>query len=190
MAVIWIINQYGGIPRAGIHGRHYQFAKRLSSSGNKVYLICASNHHFLNHKSVLNHNRIETVSENRSVLWLRTINYSNSNSLMRFMNWFVFALRLLFIKTDGEIQKPDIIYYSSLSLIGSISAEMLSKRYGTPYIFEERDIWPMTLTEIKSISHKNPLVLFLQALQIRAYRKADRIVSPIPASKITFMARE
>lgn len=179
MAVIWIINQYGGIPRVGIAGRHYQFAKRLSENGHKVYLICGSSHHHQNKEERRRRKKTEVVAENFSVVWLKTLQYNNSNSPLRFANWFVFALKLFFLGTR-KIEAPDIVYYSSLSLVGTLSAEFQSKRFGVPYIFEERDIWPLTLKEIKSVSRHNPFVVFLQMLQDRAYKRADLVVSPIP----------
>jgi glycosyltransferase involved in cell wall biosynthesis len=86
---------------------------------------------------------------------------------------------MVFGKPKG-ICKPDIIIYSSLSPIGAISAELLAKFYKVPFVYEVRDIWPLTLQEIKAVSRKNPVSLFLQLLQDRAYRNARLIISSLP----------
>ena len=180
MSVIWMINHYGGIPKYGIHGRHYQFSKRLANDGHKVFLFSASYHHHLNITSELAEPRagVEPVCENFFMVWVKTLNYVSSQSWVRFFNWFVFALGFLIFRPKG-VQKPDIIYYSSLSLLGTLSAELLSRYYKVPYIFEERDIWPLTLNEI---SHNPKIKLvskLFQYLEDRAYKNASLVISPI-----------
>lgn len=179
MSVIWIINQYGGIPRVGIQGRHYQFASRFSKLGHEVTLFSAKYHHHKRYDAASTDVKREKPMPGFEVVWLNSINYKSANSILRFINWFVFAINLLFFR-PRDLKKPDLIYYSSLSLIGSIAAEILSKYYRIPYIYEERDIWPLTLVEIKSVSRRNPIVVFLNMIQSRAYRNADLVISPLP----------
>ena len=179
MSVIWIVNQYGGIPRVGIHSRHYQLARRFADKGHSVFLFSANNHH---HKACDGKSRNierENVQFGFDMVWLFTLQYKSSQSIIRFINWFVFAFSLFFLR-PRNIPKPDVIYYSSLSLIGSVAAELISKFYGIPYIYEERDIWPLTLHEIKSVSRYNPIAVFLSLIQRRAYRKADLVISTLP----------
>lgn len=180
MAVVWIINQYGGIPSAGISGRHYQFCTRLSKCGHKVYLFSASYHHHLNVRATTCIKpKLERVDKDFFMVWLKTFRYKSSNSFGRFANWLVFAFNMLFGRPK-DICKPDIIVYSSLSPIGALSAELLAKLYKVPFVFEVRDLWPLTLQEIKSISRYNPISVALQIIQDRAYRKADLVISSLP----------
>jgi glycosyltransferase involved in cell wall biosynthesis len=184
MSVIWIINQYGGIPKYGIHGRHYQFSKRLANDGHKVFLFSANHHHHLNISSEEAGPRagVEPVHENFCMVWVKTFKYTSSQSWVRFFNWCVFALGFLIFRPK-ELQKPDIIYYSSLSLVGTLTAELLSRFYKVPYFFEERDIWPLTLNEINHNPKFKLVSKFFQYLEDRAYKNACLVISPIRGVK-------
>ena len=179
MSTIWIINHYGGIPRVGIYGRHYQLAARFSEIGHEVVLFSARNHHHKRDENDTQDIIEETVAPGLRMVWIYTMKYHSAMSILRFLNWFIFAFNLLFFR-PSSLPRPDIIYYSSLSLIGSISAELISKFYCIPYVYEERDIWPLTLIEVKSLSRFNPLVALLNCIQNRAYRKADLVISTLP----------
>ena len=107
--------------------------------------------------------------------------YSHAHSKMRIRNWFLFPLR--FVSAAGKLHdKPDVILYSSPSLIGFLGAEWLAKRYGCRLVFEVRDIWPLTFCEIGGYSKTNPFIRFLQWIEDRAYRKADSVVSNLKNS--------
>ena len=68
----------------------------------------------------------------------------------RIANWFLFAWQLP--KLKKILPKPDVIIYSSPSLVGYLGAEKLSRTLNVPLAFEVRDIWPLTLTVICLIS--------------------------------------
>lgn len=176
---VWIINQYASTPETGIGGRHYLLAKELADRGVNVYLIMASFHHLLH--SPLNPESIYTVSNEGKfkVVHIKVPEYSDAHNGRRILNWSLFAYRLLGLKLFIQ-QKPDAVLYSSLSLIGVLSAERLSRYYKVPLAFEVRDIWPLTLTEIGGVSKRHPFVCVLQWIEDRAYRVSDRVISNLP----------
>jgi hypothetical protein len=68
-------------------------------------------------------------------------------------------------------------------------AQYLAKKCKAKLVFEVRDIWPLTLTEIGGFSMKHPFILLLQWIEDRAYRYSDRVVSNLKNSVEHMIAR-
>lgn len=178
---VWIINQYASTPETGIGGRHYLLAKELAANGVNVYLIMASFHHLLRAPTQPESTYEVSAEGNLHVVRIKVPVYDGAHNGRRILNWSVFAYRLLGLKRVIS-RAPDSILYSSLSLIGVLSAEKLARHYKVPLTFEVRDIWPLTLTEIGGVSSRHPFVRFLQWVEDRAYRVSDRVVSNLPGA--------
>lgn len=179
---IWMINQYASTPDTGFIGRHYYLAEELSKLGYRVYVIAASYAHSQsNPVSVEGDYRIDKFNENFKFIWLKVPFYEKSTSKRRILNWFEFAYK---IKGLNKIipDRPDVILYSSLSLVGFLGAERLARKNKVPLFFEVRDIWPLSLVEIGGVSPSHPFVRFLQWVEDRAYRKSDKVISNLKNS--------
>ncbi len=175
----WLINQYSSTPETGIGGRHYYLAKELASQGHTVYLIAASDTHLLRKKPLVRDLFSIEKHEGFSFVWVKVPSYKNAHDNLRVRNWFLFAWRLLSL---GKVihDFPDVIIYSSPSLIGYLAAERLSKKYGSKLAFEVRDIWPLTFVDVGGKSPYHPFIWFLQWIEDRAYKKVDVVLSNLP----------
>lgn len=178
---VWIINQYASTPQTGIGGRHYELGKELAAIGVDVYLVMASFHHLLHSPSKMHSTYTLSKDGNLNIVRIKVPEYRDAHDGHRIVNWSLFAFRLLGLKRFIQ-QKPDAILYSSLSLIGILGAERLSRHYKVPLIFEVRDIWPLTLTEIGGVSRRHPFACFLQWVEDRAYRISDKVISNLPGA--------
>ncbi|WP_425918249.1 glycosyltransferase family 4 protein [Acinetobacter sp. TSRC1-2] len=174
---IWIINQYSSTPETGIAGRSYYLSDELSKLGFKVYLIAASNHHLLRLPKLLDSEYlIENINDNFSFVWVNTLKYEEAHSKKRVLNWFRFSHKVKKISSFIK-EKPDVILFSSPSPIGSLGATYLSKYFKVPFIFEVRDIWPLTLVELGGYSENHPFIRFMQWIEDRAYKKSKYVFS-------------
>ncbi|MGM0767029.1 MAG: glycosyltransferase family 4 protein [Pseudomonadota bacterium] len=178
---VWIINQYASTPETGMGGRHYLLAKELAANGVNVYLIMASFHHLLRSPTQPESTYQVSTEGNFHVVRVKVPVYDGAHNGRRILNWAIFAYRLLGLKRVID-QEPDAVLYSSLSLVGVLSAERLARHYKVPLTFEVRDLWPLTLTEIGGVSRRHPFVRFLQWVEDRAYRVSDRVVSNLPGA--------
>lgn len=171
----WLINQYASTPQTGMGGRHYYLARELAKQGHRVYLVAAGYSHLL-HEPPAMAGKVELRPQDGfNLVWLRMPPYPAAHSKRRVLNWFRFAGRLLRLPRFIA-QRPDAILYSSPSLPGYLAARRLARHYGVPLTFEVRDLWPLTLTELGGYSPRHPFIIFLQWLEDRAYRTADRVV--------------
>lgn len=174
--VVWLINQYAGGFADVTTGRHFNFARELIALGYDVVLVMASRSHLSTVAEITDGWYAVDERGGVKIIYIDVPSYKGASSVRRVWAWFVFAFRLL--KLEGvQEQTPDIIYYSSLSLVGFLGAEKLSKKINVPLFFEVRDVWPLTLVELGGVSRRHPLVVFLQWVEDRAYKNSKYVFS-------------
>ncbi|MFP2770635.1 glycosyltransferase family 4 protein [Oceanisphaera sp. KMM 10153] len=176
MKTVWIINQYASTPEYGYAGRHYYLGKELSRKGYNVYLIASAKHHLLREKVIMksgfkieNHNGLKMV-------WINMPEYVDAHSKQRVLNWFIFCIKLLQVSKVIS-DKPDSVVCSSPSLVSFLATQKIASKFGARLVFDVRDIWPLTLTDIGGYSVKHPFIRFLQWVENKAYRESDVVVS-------------
>ncbi|OEC89108.1 glycosyltransferase family 4 protein [Acinetobacter sp. YK3] len=173
----WLINQYSSTPETAMGGRHYYLAQELAKKGHQVYVIAGRYSHLLrNPKQFDEQYFIEEILPNFSFVWVNLPEYQEAHSKQRVLNWFKFSW-LLRNMVNVIPAKPDLVLYSSPSLIGYLGAKYLANKFKVPFIFEVRDIWPLTLMELGGHSSKHPFIKFMQWIEDRAYKKADYVFS-------------
>ncbi len=178
---VWIINQYASTPATGVGGRHYYMAREMAKRGYNVYIIGSAAHHILREKPVVKDDFLLEEVDGFKFVWVKMPEYEDAHSTQRALNWFLFPWRLRklvkFIK-----DRPDAILNSSPSLLSFIGAQRLADKMRARLVFEVRDIWPLTLTEIGGYSPKHPFIRLMQWVEDKAYRDSDAVVSNLKNS--------
>jgi glycosyltransferase involved in cell wall biosynthesis len=187
-AVIWIVNQYAGSPRHGMEYRHYHFARGLIERGHRVVVISGSRSHlFIRPPQVSRPFTLEPI-DGVTYCWVAVPRYERAISLRRVLNMAAFALRLERLPVQ-RLPRPDAILVSSPSLFPVPIAARWARRFGARLVFEVCDIWPLTLRELGGLSRGHPLVMAMQWLEDYGYRKADSVVSVLPAATRHMVSR-
>ncbi len=178
---VWIINQYASTPATGVGGRHYYMAREMAKRGYNVYIIGSAAHHILREKPVVRDDFLLEEVDGFKFVWVKMPDYEDAHSKQRALNWFVFPWR---IRKLAKIikDKPDAILSSSPSLLSFIGAQRLAKKMRARLVFEVRDIWPLTLTEIGGFSSKHPFIRLMQWVEDKAYRDAEAVISNLKNS--------
>jgi glycosyltransferase involved in cell wall biosynthesis len=176
--VVWIINQYAGSPKHGMEFRHFYIARELVSQGHTVSIISSSySHLFSNLPTIKGVYSIENI-EGINYCWIKVINYGNASGWKRVLKWFQFAIRLKgAFKLLKKESKPDAIFLSSTSPIGVAATLKMANSLNSKFIFEVKDIWPLTLIEVGNKSPYHPLILLMGYLEKKALKNADIITS-------------
>lgn len=173
---IWIINQYATLPATGGSFRHRYLARGLAAKGHEVAIIAARWTHLTRDEAAaFAAPQVDYFEEFRFVS-LDLLRYPYAQSRKRVLNWFWFGYKILSLPRLLD-EEPDVIIYSSPAPVGYLAAERLARRYGAQLVFEVRDIWPLTLTEIGGFSQRHPLIRLFQWIEDRAYRSADLVIS-------------
>ena len=161
--------------------RHYELGRELARLGVTVVVISGSfSHLFARQPTTSGGYTVETVG-GLTYVWVRVPMYRRAMSLGRVVNMFVFMLRLFRLPL-GRLPIPDAIIVSSPSLFPILPAERWARRWRSQLVFEVRDLWPLTLQELGGLSARHPLVAVMSWFENRAYRRADAVVSVLPAA--------
>lgn len=178
---LWIINETASTPKVGYAGRWYYLSKYLVRLGYKVYLISSSfSHIYRNPPNIKGEFEVNLV-EGINFVWLKVPHYKNSFDKKRILNWFIFNYKL---KKLPEIihDKPDFVIVSSPSPVASLGGRNLANKFGAKFIFDVRDIWPLTLMEIGGYSKFHPFIMLLQWIENKAYKNCDLAISCLEKS--------
>jgi len=173
---IWIINEYAGSPYHGMEFRHYYLGREFVKLGHNVTIITASySHLFRNPPKVSGEFTLEEI-DGINYLWIKVPKYKKSTDIKRVLKWLKFSLSLFFLPYK-KLPKPDVIILSPMATFPVLPTYILTKRFRAKFIFEVKDIWPLTLIELGGYSPKHPLIVLMRWCEIFALRNADIIVS-------------
>lgn len=178
---IWIVHQYASTPETGMGGRHFYLAQELAKQGHKVYVIASSANHLLHSQPKLTGDITFEPVAGFTFVWVNMPAYSEAHSKQRALNWFLFPWRIQKL-AKLIADKPDAVLCSSPSPIAFLGAQRLAKKFKAKLIFEVRDIWPLTLTEIGGYSPKHPFIRLMQWVENKAYKDSDQVVSNLKNS--------
>lgn len=176
---IWYVTKYFS-PKTATSpgGRGWFLVDEMKRAGHPVVVITSDSNNLVD-VPVL-HKRVTVVdADGVKIVWLRTMKYSVAKSLRRILSWFHFEWNL-FRLNKANLERPDVIIVSSLSLLTILNGLLLRSRYKCRLVFEVRDIWPLTIVEEGGFSNRNIFVQGLAWLERMAYRKSDAIVGTMP----------
>lgn len=179
--VIWYISKYASPQKYFFGTRHFYFAEEWVKTGNEVYVFTSNSSHLTDRLPVFKGNYFFEEINKVKTYWLNTFKLvkGSSSSLKRILSWFHFEWQLFFLDKNN-IQKPDVIIVSSLSLLTVINGYLFSRKYKCKFVFEVRDIWPLSLVELGGFSRLNPFILLLAWIEKLGYQKASVIVGTMP----------
>ena len=179
-----IINHYAGAPKYGMEFRHYDIAKELVIKGYRVCIVAASYSHLRNTPKC----KTEKI-DGIDFIWVNTPKYKDYG-LKRLINMFVFVFNFFFNNKLVPF-KPSFIIVSSPSPFPILNALYLKIKYKAKLIYEIRDVWPMSIIELKGMSKNNLLIKFLDFLDNVGIKYSDYILSYIlPATKNDFVPQD
>jgi glycosyltransferase involved in cell wall biosynthesis len=161
---VLIIHQHFRTPANGGAIRSYYLAKALVERGVQVVVITAHNEPGYSKASV----------EGIDVHYL-PIAYDNRFTFIRRLRAFL-SFALAAVKAAASYRDADICYAISTPLTTGLSAMVIRRKYGIPYIFEVGDLWPDAPIALGFI--RNPLTrALLHRMEKVIYKRALSIVA-------------
>lgn len=181
MKHVWILNHYAQEPDSAGGTRHFSLGHHLRFHGWKATIIGASVNHSTGQQRVRPDDDafVDDLYKDVHFRWLRTPAYSG-NGLARVLNILCYTRAALKVENVIGLEQPDIIIGSSVHPLAAWAGCRLARRYGVPFVFEVRDLWPQTLIDMGRISYYHPAAIGLRWLEKSLYRSADRIISLLP----------
>lgn len=175
---VWLVNQFAGTPESGWGERHFYLSKDLVSADQRIVIISSGNNHMFHKNEDLKGLFTYQNYDGVEFLWVWLPPYTPRN-FTRFLAMFFFSAACLLLPFKMKtIGKPKAILLSSMSIFPLPSLLFLKRLLRVPkFIFEVRDLWPLTPIHLMGISKNNPLIRMIAFLEKWAYRSADQIIS-------------
>lgn len=180
MKQVWILNHYALEPGGAGGTRHFQLAAGLPASGWQATVIAASVE--LNsgrQRLAAGEMRRRETHAGVPFVWIRTPQYEG-NGGGRMHNMLAFALRVLLPRYTRGLPAPAAVIGSSVHPFAALAGALLARRYGVPFVFEVRDLWPQTLVDLGRLKERSLVTRALRRLERWLYRRARSIVVLLP----------
>lgn len=178
---VLLIHQIFVTPEEGGGTRHYELARYLVSKGHRVTVI-ASDIDYLSGKKKTQ--RSETRDGIR-ILYAPTLRTVHKNFVYRAMSFLSFTVSS-FIKAV-RIDSVDVVWGTSPPLFQSLTASLVARLKGAPFVFEVRDLW-VDFAEQLSVIKNRHIIRALKVVERILYRSADKIIINSPGFE-PFVAR-
>lgn len=179
---IWMISKYASPQKYYFGTRHFYLAEEWVKLGHEVCVFTSNSSHLSNNLPKFKSKVFFEVINGIKTYWLRTVQSKSSSGLSRILGWIHFEWQLASM-SKKDIPKPDVVIVSSLSLLSVLNGYRFSVKYNAKFVFEVRDIWPLSAIELGNFSRRNPFIYILSKIEKLGYKKADVIVGTIPNLK-------
>ncbi|HRO47712.1 glycosyltransferase family 4 protein [Agriterribacter sp.] len=183
---IWYISKYANAPLFGAPTRQFFFAKYMAKKGRKVTLVssrAAKSSNYGQSPDIGLKNQYYYKCEGVQGVMLNGADIKYGFSIKRILSWFIFEIRLLYWSFFKAKEKPDVVIVSSLSILTFLSGIVLKRKFKCKLVVEVRDIWPLTIVEVKKWNRKNIFIQLLSYIEKKGYRNANTIIGSMPNLK-------
>ncbi|MBX3598798.1 MAG: glycosyltransferase family 4 protein [Rhizobiaceae bacterium] len=169
---IWYLNHYAAVPGYGKFLRSQHLAARWQQAGHRCTVFPARYHHLLN--APLSERACIDGVEYQP---LPAREYSG-NGFQRLLNIIDYCRAIPSLKhRSDEFGAPQAIILSSAPPMGIFATHRLARHFNAKLVFEIRDLWPLSITEIAGKSRLHPLTAISEISERYGYKHANLCAS-------------
>ena len=182
---ILLIHQYFLENNDSGGSRWTSFTKKWNDENHEIIVLAGMVHYTTGKKQEKYRGKFfftDKISEKLTVIRSHVSESYNSSFLGRLWAYFSFVLSSLFSGVFKLKNNFDLIIVTSPPLFVGITALILSKIKGIPFVFEIRDLWPESAIDTGVLKNKFIIKISLYFEKI-IYKKASLIVVLTPAFK-------
>jgi glycosyltransferase involved in cell wall biosynthesis len=178
---VWWFSQYASTPDQQFTTQ-FDLAKRLVDRGHRVTFFAAGFSHYMFKEIRLKPGEPWRVDERDGVrfVWIRTPPYARNN-WKRAVNICAYAWRAFRLARRWS-ETPDVVIGTTFHPLASLAACATARSKRRPFVFEVKDLWPLTAVQFGRLNPRNPIALALRHLEKFLARKACRIMTTLPGA--------
>src|SRR5262245_7174691 len=171
------VSHTAGSSKHGMLFRPFYMSRELVRQGHQASIVSASYFHTRYLNPTVERDLQEWELDGVRFVWLKTFRYRGSGAV-RALGMLLFALKvILHARALASRLQPEVVVATCpdpLVVFGAWRIAMLAR---ARFVFEFRDIWPLTLVELGGISRWHPFILLLGWAERFALKRADLVVS-------------
>lgn len=175
MHVLLVHQAFAALGEAG-GTRHHEMARHLARSGHHVTVL-AGGVSYLTGRA--DKDRPADWTDDVGVRIRKPPAYGgwHRSFFHRVLSFFSFTVSSFFVGL--RIDTVDAVWGTSPPLFQVVSAWLVARLKGVPFVFEVRDLWPLFAVEI-GVLRNGALIALSRWLESFLYRRADRIIVNSP----------
>jgi len=178
---VWWFSQYASTPDQQFTAQ-FDLAKRLVERGHRVTFFAAGFSHYRFEEIRLKPGEPWRADECGGVrfVWIRTPPYTRNN-WKRCVNICAYAWRAFRLAQSWK-ETPDLVIGTTFHPLASLAACAIAASKRRPFVFEVKDLWPLTPIQFGRLTPWNPVALALGSLEKFLARRARRILTTLPGA--------
>lgn len=177
LQVYWV-NQYAVPPDQPGGTRHYDFAAELQRRGHRVRIIASDlNLSTRNYSRRRGPTAIKPITEDLRGIrftWLTAGSYRN-NDWRRVASMVVFGMATFLHLLRVERDESTTFIGSSPQLFAALGTWAAAKVRRVPFVFEVRDLWPESYTEVSG-KDSGPQVSLMRVVADLLYKRSESVI--------------
>jgi glycosyltransferase involved in cell wall biosynthesis len=179
---VWWFSQYASTPDQQFTAQ-FDLAKRLAERGHCVTFFAAGFSHYRFEEIRLQPGEPWRAEECDGVrfVWIRTPAYKR-NDWRRAVNICSYAWRSFRLARRWK-ETPDAVIGTTFHPLASLAACATAASKRRPFVFEVKDLWPLTAVEFGRLAPRNPVALALRRLEKFMALRASRIMTTLPGAR-------
>ncbi len=195
MKIFWI-NHHASLPEESGGNRHYELGRRLAKDhGFDVTVVRGANTHMGALKNVplleeIKKNGYSLQDQNGCrFLTVDCLPCTQGSHFSRISNMTSFAKNAQRILNREVLGEPDIVIGSVVHTFAAYAGLNVAKHFDIPFVYEVRDLWPLTPIELGGYSRWHPFLLYLDYLDRKLAKAANLIITTAPLMKEYYKER-
>ena len=156
--------------------RHHELARHLRQQGHRVTIIASPVSYLTGDKQ---HKRIRKQIDELGVTIIRsyTLPVLHRSFFWRVISFLSFMISSFF--NGLLVQKVDLVWGTTPPIFQALTAWLLARLKGAPFLLEVRDLWPAFAIAVGVLNNKF-LIRLSEGLERFLYRHADRVMVNSP----------
>lgn len=178
MHILLIHQAFAEIDEAG-GTRHHELARHLATRGHRVTIIGSPVSYLTGKVKPLKSSEKQNKETDPGITIIRVNTFSalHRSFVHRVFSFISFMVSSFF--AGLAVEKVDLVWGTSPPIFQSLTAWLLARLKGVPFLFEVRDLWPAFAIDVGVL--KNRLLISLSLwLESFLYRHADTVMVNSP----------
>ncbi len=176
------IHHYAGSSEHGMAFRVYYLAQEWIKAGHTVTIVAASYSHIRRVNPEFTGSYKEEIINGIKYIWVKTRPYGG-NGIGRILNMIDFLKGVRKYLSPLAKENPNAVIAMSTYPLDNYLAYKLSKKTDAKYIYEVRDLWPLSPRLLGGYSKWHPFIQVMQIAENFAYKHCDDVVTVLPCAE-------